>query len=102
MWLCSSSTSIIEDRDSSTHLSILTTRVRADIVDLAYIGMIQCRHRAHLALKAIAEALRQHLDRDFAPHPRIARGTPGPCRPRRGARRSRTARGGCQERGSFG
>jgi hypothetical protein len=26
MWLCSSSTPIIEDRDSSTHLNILTTR----------------------------------------------------------------------------
>jgi ATP-dependent DNA ligase len=26
MWLCSSSTSIIEDRDPSTHLNILTTR----------------------------------------------------------------------------
>jgi len=28
MWLCSPSTSIIEDRDPSTHLNILTTRGR--------------------------------------------------------------------------
>jgi hypothetical protein len=30
MWLCSSSTSIIEDRDPSTHLDILTIRVTDD------------------------------------------------------------------------
>jgi hypothetical protein len=29
MWLCSSSTSIIEDRDPSTHLNILTTRINS-------------------------------------------------------------------------
>src|SRR5207248_398988 len=46
--------------------------VRADIVNLADIGMIQRGDGANLALEPVAEALGRYLDCHFATHPRIA------------------------------
>ena len=43
MWLCSSSTSIIEDRDLSAHLNILTIRQRLNSLSLpAYSAWSSC------------------------------------------------------------
>jgi hypothetical protein len=62
--------------------------VRAHIVKLADVGMIQGGDRAGLALKAFAEFFVSGLDGDDAVQPRIARFPPlppAPCRRRRGA-----------------
>jgi ATP-dependent Zn protease len=42
MWLCSSSTSIIEERDSSTHLDILTMRGAAKGYNSATTQLMTC------------------------------------------------------------
>src|SRR5262244_619877 len=58
MWLCSSSTSIIEDRDSSTHLDILTIR------DAAHAPVLAAQihdHPAALPLPDVLEAQPCHF-----------------------------------------
>jgi hypothetical protein len=47
--------------------------IRTDVVEVADVGMIQCRYGARLALEPIRELLRRNLDRDLTPQPRIAR-----------------------------
>ena len=47
--------------------------IRADIVDLADVRMIERRHRARLALKALAEFLLGDFQRDNAIQPGVAR-----------------------------
>jgi hypothetical protein len=43
MWLCSSSMSIIEDRDPSVHLDILTIAATATALARAFAGGVGCR-----------------------------------------------------------
>src|SRR5665213_3872808 len=46
--------------------------IRPDVVEMANVGMVQRRDRAHFAVEAFVELYGGNLDRDIATHTRIA------------------------------